>query len=310
MLSFAIISQTAAVAQSVNTTSTYGIVALNPDALTTPWPVSAIELVFTAIIGIWGLCVPGKPGLTTVSRALSLYTALRSTLLGTNAIRSLIDGPPYVLLSDSILPLAFTSVVFWMRAIEAQSTLFVVVIVVSTGLLAIPSLWLAVLLVGTITPSCLYHFFPSDPCFLPIRGVINSTPPNCTASSLGYYYCSDWEIWKGFLGVIGSALCSVIFLCELPGSLRCNSQIVFKGTSLKMIQTSFYVSIVLGFASLAFSIASTHTSVDVEVRNCVNASDFYPCDAGYILSPKSTNGYLYEWRTTLAHNWITISAFG
>jgi hypothetical protein len=64
--------------------------------------------------------------------------------LGASAIRSTVRPPPYPLISDGLVPLTFTSLLFFVRAAEARNIMILIAVMLATGLAGISSLWLGV----------------------------------------------------------------------------------------------------------------------------------------------------------------------
>jgi len=111
------------------TTGPYGSVTVDPRGLATPWYFSVVGLVFTLGQGLYNTFFLSAGYKSTLSKILATWLMTRNAFLGISALVSLLASPPYPLLSDQTIPLAFLDLQAFVKAAEGQNYIILVGIV-------------------------------------------------------------------------------------------------------------------------------------------------------------------------------------
>ncbi|KAF4631622.1 hypothetical protein G7Y89_g6504 [Cudoniella acicularis] len=217
-------------------TSPYGTISLNPQTLATPWPVGAGFLGVSFLFGLPGFfngrkdnkgCIrqiykPPSRVKTIVTFIFTMVTILRCTVHGISAIRAILRPPPYPRLSDAILPLSLTAMLYWERAAERKNGIFVLLLTLSLLVLGGPNLYLAFIEAKHSAGwTCLYTYAPSVPCVSPSLCNIYIAP-NFSYSALPpptpSYLCSEGETIKGDFGISSAAVVVLLTIVAMGGA--------------------------------------------------------------------------------------------
>ena len=124
-----------------NTTFTngpYGTISINPKTLSTPCPIGSGFLGFSFLLGLPGVFDARKNPTgslsykdysfrkTAINSVFSIVTILRCVVHSTAAILALRRPPQYLRLSDALIPLGLTAMLYWERAADRRNILFLV----------------------------------------------------------------------------------------------------------------------------------------------------------------------------------------
>lgn len=253
----------------------------------------------------------------------------RNSLLGISVVLSFRSGSPYPLLTDQLVPLVFVNLQAFQKAAENNHYIIVAGITLTTVVLAVPNILLALLhLVGG--KRCMYHFISSDPCFVPDpnskRCGIFSSNTTCAATPSDYYFCSDAEGWKNYLGILGAVGCFIVLLAFIESGIRgiINPKwwrhVHRPGMSFPLVPFMIGIGVFCGIASLALGYFACANIVTVRIADC-RPQSLYNGTLGsppqcetclYMNSTSSKTGYFALWKKELGHdvNWLSVAALG
>ncbi|KAE8453979.1 hypothetical protein EG329_007755 [Mollisiaceae sp. DMI_Dod_QoI] len=311
------------------TSGPYGDIFINPQTLSTPWPVGSGFLGLSILLGLPGYFDTLKdptgvlsqeslymkdPGMwkTTINSIFSSVTVLRCVAHSTSAILALRGPPPYPRLSDAIMPLGLTAMLYWERAAARKNIVFMIVLALSLFLLGGANFYLALSeLLRSAGWTCLYTYLPSAPCvsISLCDFIVNSTFSCADYPPTPSFVCSEGETIKGDFGMFGAAIVLILAFTVAEESYR----VLMHGKSVigeRLAQISFVFGVLCGAASLGINYLGTARPTTVQIGDCrgVGASRL-GLDCGTcanMISPNSSNGYLDVWWGQRGSNWLDI----
>jgi hypothetical protein len=318
-----LMTNTSVTSNSSSTTGPYGTVTVDPRGLATPWYFSVVGLAFTLGQGLFNIFFLRAGYKSILSKILAAWLMTRNAFLGISALASVLAPPPYPLLSDQTIPLAFLDLQAFVKAAEGKNYVILVGIVLSSLLCYVPNVWLGELHL-TNGIRCMYHYIPSDLCFVPTADGkqcgIFSTNTSCPADTPDYYFCSDGERWKGYFGIIGAAIgllvafAGVVDLFKAVFMSERFKAYNYPGRSFGLVNVTFLVGVVCGVASILMGYFACANPASIEIADCKNlpkATGFSTpgCQCEYMNSTVSETGYFDVWRQELGHdiNWLSIA---
>jgi hypothetical protein len=308
-----------------NTTFTsgpYGTISINPKTLSTPWPTGSGFLGFSFLLGLPGVLDARKNPTgtlsykdfsfrkTTINSVFSVITILRCVVHSTAAILALRHPPPYPRLSDTLMPLGLTVMLYWERAADRRNILFLITLPLTLFLLGISTFYLG--LIEILHPgrsTCLYTYLPSANCVsISLCEVLLTSNFSCADyPPTPSYVCSAGETIKGDIGMYGAAFVLLIAFTTAQQSY----QVIKDDKTVigeRVGQLGFVFGIICGAASLGINYFGTAKSTSIQIGDCRSGRSWVG-DCGTcakMLSPNSSNGYLDVWWGERGSNWLDI----
>ena len=265
-----------------NTTFTngpYGTISINPKTLSTPCPIGSGFLGFSFLLGLPGVFDARKNPTgslsykdysfrkTAINSVFSIVTILRCVVHSTAAILALRRPPQYLRLSDALIPLGLTAMLYWERAADRRNILFLITLPITLFLLGVSAFYLRLIeILHHCRSTCLYTYLPSTNCvsislykvLLPLEFSCADYPPTPS------YVYSTGETIKGDFGMYGAAFVLFVAFTTAQQSYRVikDDKTVIRD---RFRQASFLFGIICGGVSLGVNYFGTARSASIQI---------------------------------------------